>query len=114
MGKTTPTYRDMFESQIENWGNFRRGLRKRRQGPFDEVTRQMRLIHQAGGMQNSIDPTETMFLSLFISYERRISQLEQTVERLEAAVEENTWSSQPSKHFVSKRNQKTESSTLEH
>lgn len=88
MGKTNPTYRDMVESQIEDWSNYRRGLRKRRQGPFDEITRQMRLTDQAGGMQNPVDPTETMFLSLFISYELRISELEQTVDKLQAAVEE--------------------------
>lgn len=88
MGKTNPTYRDMVEAQIEDWSNYRRALRKRRQGPFDEVTRQMRLTDQAGGMQNPIDPTETMFLSLFVSYERRISELEQTVAKLEAAVED--------------------------
>ncbi|MGZ0745757.1 hypothetical protein [Haloparvum sp. AD34] len=47
----------------------------------------MRIIYQAGGMQNPIDPTETMFLSLFISYEQRISELEQTVDELEATIE---------------------------
>lgn len=89
MGKTNPTYRDMVVSQIEDWSNFRRGLRKRRQGPFDEVTRQMRLTDQAGGMQNPIDPTETMYLSLFISYERRISELEQMTEELRKVVQES-------------------------
>lgn len=88
MGKTNPTYRDMVELQIEDWSNFRRGLRKRRQGAFDEVTRQMRLTDQASGMQNPIEPRWTMFLSLAIRYERRISELEETVEKLEAAVEE--------------------------
>lgn len=88
MGKTNPTYRDMVESQIEDWSNFRRGLRKRRKQKFDEVTRQMRIADQAGGIQNPIDPTETMYLSLFISYEKRISGLEKTVEELEATVQQ--------------------------
>lgn len=69
MGKTNPTYCDMVESQIEDRSNLRRRLQKRRQASFDELTRQMGITDQDGGMQNPIDPTETMFLSLFISYE---------------------------------------------
>lgn len=39
-------------------------------------------------MQAPIEPRWTRFLSLAISYERRISELEETVEQLEAAVED--------------------------
>jgi len=78
----------MVESQIEDWSNYRRGLRKRRKPAFDKVTRQMRVTDRVGGMQNPIDPTETMYLSLFVSYERRIDELESQVEDLTTAVEE--------------------------
>ncbi|MGZ0745746.1 hypothetical protein [Haloparvum sp. AD34] len=88
MGKTNPTYREMVESQIEDWSRYRRALRKKWKAPFESVTKQMRMTDMAGGQQNPIEPRWTMFLSLFISYEERISELEQTVEELEATIEQ--------------------------
>lgn len=60
----------------------------------------MRITDQAGGRQNPIDPTETMYLSLFISYEQRIPELEQTVDEFETTIQEQH-AEQPAKETFS-------------
>lgn len=75
MGRSVPTYRQIMEDRIREWGLFRRALRKDKQNLFDGMMFRIRSLASAASYQASIDPVEMMFLCILLDQEREILEL---------------------------------------
>jgi len=80
MGRTNPTYRDQVRAIQERWGAFRRGLRRRDQPHFDRLFEHGRQYADAAGYQNPTDPMVALLVSITLTQERRIAELEQRLD----------------------------------
>lgn len=88
MGRTNPTFRDLLGRLEEEWGEFRRGLRRRHQPVFDRLFGYAREHADAASHLNHHDPIVPVLVSIAIEQETRIDELEARVETLEATLEE--------------------------
>jgi hypothetical protein len=75
MGRSVPTYRMTLEAVINSLNDFRRALRKDDRKIFDELMAKARVHSSAGSYQASLDPTETLFLSILIEMAREQERL---------------------------------------
>lgn len=83
MGKTNPTYRDRLSRIEDDWQSYRRALRVEHQDSFDQLFVQARNFADAGGIQNSMDPMEPLWMSILLAQEERIAELEEQAAELE-------------------------------
>lgn len=82
MGRTNPTYRDTLRHLEDRWGAYRRALRRRDQPHFDRLWEQASNYADAAGYHNSERDLDLFLFSVAVAQERRIAELEETVELL--------------------------------
>ncbi|MDB2242665.1 hypothetical protein [Halorubrum ezzemoulense] len=82
MGRTNPTYRDCLGAIEDEWGAYRRALRRRDQETFDQLFVYARAHADAAGTLNHSDPLAPMWMAIAIEQNRRISELETRVDEL--------------------------------
>ncbi|WP_276260610.1 hypothetical protein [Haloglomus litoreum] len=84
MGRTNPTYRDRLRGLEERWQPYRRGLRRREQGHYDQLWADARQHADAAGYLNHDEPLFPVFLSMLLAQQARIATLEEQLTALEA------------------------------
>lgn len=82
MGRTTPTYRDQLREVEEEWGEFRRPLRREDQFRFDNLFVYAHNHADAAGNLNHPNPLAPVWMAIALEQERRIAKLETQVEAL--------------------------------
>lgn len=80
MGRTNPTYRDRLRATQESWGDFRRGLRRQDHEAYDALWEHASNYADAAGYHNPGRPLDAVLMSIALAQERRIEELEETVE----------------------------------
>ena len=80
MGRTNPTYRDQLGAIEDEWGAYRRALRRQDQPIFDQLFVYARDHADAAGNLNHADPLAPIWMAIAIEQEKRISELEERVE----------------------------------
>ncbi|WP_232700571.1 hypothetical protein [Halobacterium wangiae] len=76
MGRTNRTYRDRLESTHSDLGDFRRALRYRDQAHYDRLWEHARGYADAAGYANLPRDLDSIYLSILVAQERRITELE--------------------------------------
>lgn len=79
MGRTNPTYRDRLGAIEDEWGAYRRVLRRRDQETFDQLFVYARDHADAAGTLNHSDPLAPVWMAIAIEQERRIRELENQI-----------------------------------
>lgn len=79
MGKTVVSYRMALEDEIERWSGFAKALRKEDKEAFDALMDACRNYASAGS--NATQPLlfEPMIISILVSQQKKISQLEKAL-----------------------------------
>ena len=85
MGRTNPTYRDRLSTIEDEWGPYRRALRREDQYILDHLFVYARDHADAAGNLNHSDPLAPVWMAIAIEQERRIAELESQVESLSDA-----------------------------
>ncbi|WP_080505310.1 hypothetical protein [Halorubrum aethiopicum] len=83
MGRTNPTYRDQLSAIEDEWDDYRRALRRRDQPRFDRLFVYARDHADAAGNLNHPDPLAPVWMAIALEQERRIRELEETIQGLE-------------------------------
>ena len=80
MGKTVESYRMALEDEIRRWNGFGRALRKEDKEAFDAIMDACRNYASAGS--NATQPLlfEPMIISILISQQKKITQLEKALD----------------------------------
>lgn len=78
-----PTYRLALESMAQQWGDFRRALRKEDREAFDALMNRARLHASAATYAISLDPTESAVLSMLLEHEKELLRLRKWLEGVE-------------------------------
>lgn len=82
MGRTNPTYRDQLREVEEEWGEFRRPLRREDQFRFDDLFVYARNHADAAGNLNHPNPLAPVWMAIALEQEQRIAELETQIEAL--------------------------------
>jgi len=82
MGRTNPTYRDQLGAIEDEWGAYRRALRRRDQPIFDRLFVYARDHADAAGNLNHADPLAPIWISICLEQEKRIAELEDRIEQI--------------------------------
>lgn len=77
MGRTVPSFRMLLDSIIMELGDFRRALRRRDREVFDRIMDMAREHASASTVAASIDPMDTIVLSILIEQQKQIDNLEE-------------------------------------
>ena len=77
MGRTVPSFRMLLDSIIMELGNFRRALRQRDRQVFDRIMDMAREHASASTVAASIDPMDTIVLSILIEQQKQIDDLKE-------------------------------------
>jgi len=80
VGRTNPTYRDTLRHLEEGWSDYRRGLRYRDKEHFDRLWEHAAQFADAAGYHNSTRPMDLVLVSIALAQERRIAELEASLE----------------------------------
>ena len=89
MGRTNPTYRDAIQALEGRWADFKRALRRRDQSRFERLFEYARSYADAGGYLNHDEPLFPILVSIDLEQERRLDELENRIDTLEAACEDD-------------------------
>jgi hypothetical protein len=84
--RSVPTYRNVLESVIMGFGDFRRALRSEDREIFDELMKKARLhasagSYQSGSYQSCPEPTDTLFLAILVELAKDIKRLREEVSK---------------------------------
>ncbi|SFL45513.1 hypothetical protein SAMN04487950_3830 [Halogranum rubrum] len=82
MGRTNSTYRDLLRATEERWHPYRRALRRHDQDHFDRLFEHARAHADAAGYLNHQSVEVRILVSVVLEQEKRIDDLESTVEEL--------------------------------
>ncbi|MBC2746863.1 MAG: hypothetical protein HF975_07635 [ANME-2 cluster archaeon] len=77
MGRTVPSFRMLLDSITMELGDFRRALRRRDQQVFERIMDMAREHASASTVAASIDPMDTIVLSILIEQQKQIDDLEE-------------------------------------
>jgi len=83
LGRTVATYRLALESMAQQWNDFRRALRSGDREAFDALMNRARMHASAATYAISLDPTESVFLSMLLEHEKEILALRKELEKEE-------------------------------
>jgi len=86
MGRTNPTYRDFLDSYEREFGDYRRGLRRRYQSDFDSLFDGAREFADAAGYANHLDRDVLVLLSMLLAHEGTVREQREEIEELREAV----------------------------
>jgi hypothetical protein len=85
MGKTLPPFSQLIDAERRRWAPFTRALPKADQAAFDRLFDCAKLHIQAGVMVSRPWPFETIVMAVLLEQEKRIDQLLDTLQELNAA-----------------------------
>ncbi|MBC2700869.1 MAG: hypothetical protein HF976_05560 [ANME-2 cluster archaeon] len=77
MGRTGPSFRMLRDSVTVELGDFRRARRRRDQQVFERMMGMAREHASASAVAASIDPMDTIVLSILIEQQKQIDDLEE-------------------------------------
>jgi hypothetical protein len=82
MGKTVESYRMALEEEISRWKSFEKALRTEDRAAFEALMAACRSFASAGS--NATQPIlfEPMVISILLSQQKKISQLEKTLDAI--------------------------------
>jgi len=89
MGRTNPTYRDFLDSYEREFGDYRRGLRRRYQSDFDSLFDGAREFADAAGYANHLDRDVLAHEGTVREQESEIDELREAVADLRERVDES-------------------------
>ncbi|PSP79559.1 hypothetical protein BRC81_04960 [Halobacteriales archaeon QS_1_68_20] len=96
MGRTNPTYRDTIRALEDDWGEYRRALRRVDKPHFDRLFEHGRTHADAAGYLNHQEPEIPFLLSVILEQEKQFQLLEERLEALETTLDsEHTAESVP-------------------
>jgi erythromycin esterase-like protein len=75
MGRTVPSFRMVLDSIIMELVDFRRTLRRRDREAFDRIMDMAREHASASAVAATIDPMDTIVLSILIEQQKQIDDL---------------------------------------
>jgi len=84
MGRTLPTFTMLVNQALEEWGKFKRALRKEDQEILEMLFAHARYHAQAGAYLAPTDPFSAMLLSMLIEERKAHLALEKKFNELEA------------------------------
>jgi hypothetical protein len=84
MGKTLPPFSQLIEAERRRWAPFKHALPKADQAAFDRLFDCAKLHIQAGVMVSRPWPFETVVMAVLLEQEKRINQLLDTLQELNA------------------------------
>lgn len=87
MGRTNPTFRDVLRGIQEQWGAYRRALRRREQPRFDRLLKYAHDHADASGNLNHNQAEIPLLLSVALEQERRLDEQNAHIEDLEARLD---------------------------
>jgi len=88
MGRTNPTYRAFLDGYEQEFGDYRRALRRRHQEDFDRLFDGARAFADAAGYANHLDRDVLVLVSMLLAHEERLREQADEIARLRAAVRE--------------------------
>jgi hypothetical protein len=80
VGRTVPTYRSVLEGVSQQWRDFRRALRREDREAFDSLVVKARMHSSAATYAVSLDPVESIILSMLLEHEKELMRLSRSVE----------------------------------
>ena len=87
MGRTNPTYRAFLDGYEQEFGDYRRALRRRHQSDFDRLFDGAHEFADAAGYANHLDRDALVLVSMLLAHEARLREQAAELERLRAAVD---------------------------
>lgn len=81
MGRTVPTYRSVLEGVSQQWRDFRRALRREDREAFDSLVVKARMHSSASTYAISLDPAESIIISMLLEHEKELLRLTRRAER---------------------------------
>ncbi|MBD3197240.1 MAG: hypothetical protein GF317_19455 [Candidatus Lokiarchaeota archaeon] len=88
IGRTVPSFRPALEHEIESWKDFKRALRPKDQKIFDKLMNYARIHADAGSLGARPMLSEIFFMSFAIEQERKLTSLEEKLNKLENQIQE--------------------------
>lgn len=88
MGRTVLAFNRVIGRLWEEWGKFRRALRKDDQQALDEMFAAAKYHAQAGAYLSHRLPMETVFMSILLEHQKAIKALKDRVKELEGKGEQ--------------------------
>ena len=88
MGRTNPTYRNFLKAFEDDFGDYRRALRRPYREPFDTMFAGARQFAGAAGYANHLDRNALVLFSMSHAQQYQLEQLEERVDELEARVDD--------------------------
>jgi len=83
LGRTVPSFRMVLEREIEKWQGFARALRGDDKRAFEELMNECRCHASEAGAAVSPIISEAMFMSIFLSHQKTLSQIQATLQKVE-------------------------------
>jgi hypothetical protein len=83
MGRTVLPFSRVLEQEVQEWRQFRRGLRREDQQFLDRLFEEARLHVQAGVYASRPWPFETILLSILLEHEKALVELRSKLRVLE-------------------------------
>lgn len=77
MGRTIPSFRNVFEEIMEELSTYRRALRGEDKEAFDEVMNNARKHISSSSVVPTIDPLGSILLSIIIEQQKEINELKE-------------------------------------
>lgn len=87
MGRTVPSYRMILEEEIDKWKGFVRALREDDRAYFEDLMNSCRRYASAAGAATRPILTEAMFMSILLSHQKMLREIEATLEKLRSNVQ---------------------------
>jgi len=87
LGRTIPSYRMILEREIEKWEGFVKALRADDKAAFEELMSACRRYASAAGAATRPIVIEAMFMSIFLSHQKILKEIEATLEKLKSALQ---------------------------
>ncbi len=88
LGRTVPSFRMVLEREIEKWQGFYRALRGDDKRAFEELMNECRCHASEAGAAVRPIVSEAMFMSILLSHQKTISQIQATLEKVKTKAPE--------------------------
>ena len=86
MGRTIPSFRIVLENEIQRWQGFVKALRSDDRAAFDELMNTCRCYASAAGAATRPIVLEAMIISILLSHQKVLREMEATLEKLKATL----------------------------
>lgn len=86
MGRTVLAFSQVIHQVREEWGKFRRALRREDQEALDEIFNGAKYNAQAGAYASHHSPLETIFMAVLLEHQKAIKTLRDRIRELEERI----------------------------